>query len=464
MKLDTATMAATLQSYTCEMAEQVQRSNFALLSEIAAALIAAKERGATIFTAGNGGSAATASHICNDLAKGCRVENREGFKAECLVDSTPVLTCLANDFSYEDVFAIQLRTKAHRGDVLLVFSGSGNSPNIVRLLQTAREMGVFTIGFGGRNGGKMKPLCDLLLIAPTQSMEQLEDMHMLYAHALAYTLHQTLQDRFGIEYIHYRNAQHPITTALFDWDGTVSLIRQGWRDVMVPYFVEVLSALKTGENTPALTTLVEDFVDELTGKQTIFQCIRLAEEVAKRGGQPLQPLTYKQEYLRRLEATIAHRVQALQEGSMQPDEAMVPGSRQLLELLSAAGVHCHLASGTDEEDVRREAALLKVDHLFAGIHGARDEQQECSKEQVLQELFATGTLSPHQLVAFGDGYVEIELVHQLGGYTYGVASDEYRRMGISQWKRQRLLKAGADAIIPDFAEAGLLFKHLTQGV
>ena len=90
------------------------------------------------------------------LLKGARVCGREGFRAVCLNDSSPIVTCLANDFAYEDVYSIQLRTYAEPGDLLIVFSGSGNSPNIVKGLQTAREMGLTTVGFGGRDGGKMK--------------------------------------------------------------------------------------------------------------------------------------------------------------------------------------------------------------------------------------------------------------------------------------------------------------------
>ena len=98
--------------------------------------------------------------------EGCRVDGREGFRACCLNDPNAVVTCLSNDFSYEDVFAIQLRTLARRGDLLIVFSGSGNSPNILRACETAREMGMTVIGFGGRDGGKMKALCHICCWPP----------------------------------------------------------------------------------------------------------------------------------------------------------------------------------------------------------------------------------------------------------------------------------------------------------
>ena len=181
-----------LYDYAVDVAQRVVTSDFDTLAAIVERLVRVKTEGKTVYTAGNGGSAATASHTCNDLLKGCRINDREGFRAICLADSNAIVTCLANDFSYEDIFSIQLKTCAVKGDVLVAFSGSGNSPNIISALKTAREMGVDTIGFSGRDGGKMKGLCDLLLIAPTDSMEQLEDMHLLYEHAMICSIKEWL--------------------------------------------------------------------------------------------------------------------------------------------------------------------------------------------------------------------------------------------------------------------------------
>ena len=180
----TADIKKQLIDYTFDVTQRIVTSDFDLLAAIVQRLQQVKIDGKTIYTAGNGGSAATASHLCNDFVKGCRIGDQEGFRAFCLSDSNAILTCLSNDFNYEDIFSIQLKTYASKGDVLVVFSGSGHSPNIISVLKTAREMGVHTIGFSGRDGGKMKGLCDLLLIAPTDSMEQIEDMHLLYAHTM----------------------------------------------------------------------------------------------------------------------------------------------------------------------------------------------------------------------------------------------------------------------------------------
>ncbi|MBQ3823419.1 MAG: SIS domain-containing protein, partial [Thermoguttaceae bacterium] len=192
-----------LTKYAQQVASDLLRTKFDVLARIAGLILETKRTGKRIYTAGNGGSAATASHMCNDLMKGARVHGRVGFRAVCLNDSTPIVTCLANDFAYEDIYSIQLQTYADPGDLLIVFSGSGNSPNIVKGLQTARQMGLTTVGFGGRDGGKMKNFCDEILIAPTNSMEQLEDMHMLYEHAIVSLMQRVLPLNFDVEAINY---------------------------------------------------------------------------------------------------------------------------------------------------------------------------------------------------------------------------------------------------------------------
>jgi len=453
-------MERAMRAYTEDCAAKVTGSDFAVLSEIAAVIMETKHTGTRIFTVGNGGSAATASHVCNDLIKGCRVHNRRGFDAECLADSLPVVTCLSNDFSYEDVFRVQLETKAKAGDVLLAFSGSGDSENVVRAARTANAMGLTTCGFLGRDGGRLKPLCRLFVIAPTDSMEQLEDMHLVYTHALVSAIRAQLADLWDAEIVTpcYGRVFH---TALFDFDGTVSLIRQGWQEIMIPYFIEVLRKVSDGEPEEETERIVRDFVDLLTGKQTIFQCMRLDEEVVSRGGAHVDPLVYKREYLRRLEEHIRERKAGLANGAISPEECLVPGCRKLVEALRERGIRCYLASGTDEADVLREARLLGIDGLFeGGIHGARDEMLECSKELVIRSLLRDEGVKPEELLSFGDGYVEIELVKSVGGYAVGVATEEARKKGVNEWKRSRLLSAGAGMIIPDFSNVPALLNIL----
>jgi len=446
--------------YLKRVADGLCKTDAEVLEEMGRHIIGTKKTGARIFTAGNGGSAATASHFCNDLIKGCRVDGRTGFAATCLCDAMPVLTCLANDFCYEDVFDVMLRTHAKAGDKLVVFSGSGNSPNVVKAAQTAKAMGMEVLGLLGRDGGKLKPLCDLYCIAPTLSMEELEDMHMCYCHALVDYMRGILADMWDMEIINFCSGTG-FHSALLDFDGTVSLLREGWQQVMIPYFVEELSAADKTASNEDLTGLVTDFVDFLTGKQTIFQCMRLCEEIEKRGVKAKDPYEYKAEYLRRLHSRIKNRLQALKDKTAQPSEYLAPGALEFLAALKDKGVKLYLASGTDEVNVLEEARLLGADKFFdGGIFGAKDDMKGDVKESVIRGIIEKKGLGGEGLLVIGDGYVEIQLAKEFGGYAIAAATDEVRKKGVNAWKRKRLLAAGADMVIPDFVETERLMSFL----
>ena len=160
-----------------------------------------------------------------------------------------------------------------------------------------------------------------------------------------------------IEVLHADMPRGRFRSALFDFDGTLSLIREGWPQVMVPMMVEVLLQTGTGETEAELHRLVEAFVMRLTGRQTIYQMIHLAEEVRKRGGQPLDPVAYKHRYHELLMRRIQGRIADLEAGRARPAEWTVPGSHALLEGLRRRGVVLYLASGTDLHFVRHEARL-----------------------------------------------------------------------------------------------------------
>ena len=447
-------LSEKFRDYLTETAETVKKSDMKALSDIANKLIETKQSGGMVFTAGNGGSSATASHMVNDLTKGCRVYGREGFRAVCLSDSSTLLTCLENDFSYEEAYALCLKTLGKKGDALVVYSGSGNSPNVVAAAKYALEAGICVIGFLGRDGGKLKDLCDLYIIAPTDSMEMLEDAHMAYEHALTVVLADTLKDMWGMEILKLPQKNRVFKSALFDFDGTLSLIREGWQQIMIPYFCELLEACP--EKGGDIEFCVTDFVDKLTGKQTIFQCMQVAEEIKKRGGSPDEPMVYKTEYLRRLHEKIKDRKSGLKSGAISPEQMLVPGSTALLKKLAEAGLSIYCASGTDSDAVHEEAKLLGLDKYFgSNIYGALDEHATaCTKELVIGRILGSNNITGEELISFGDGYVEIELIANIGGYSVAVATDEKKRAGINEWKRNRLISAGASAVIPDFAEAG----------
>jgi len=264
----------------------------------------------------------------------------------------------------------------------------------------------------------------------------------------------------GIEVINAGIERGRIRHALFDFDGTISLIRQGWQDVMVPMMVDVLEDTGTDESREQLTALVRDFVDRLTGKQTIYQMIELARQVRERGGEAREPLEYKRRYLDLLWERIEHRVAGLKSGEIDPETMRVPGALGILQNLRERGVRCYLASGTDQPYVLDEAEALGVTGYFDGIHGALDDYENFSKAMVIEMIIEEHDLHGPELVGFGDGYVEIQNVADVGGIAIGVATDEERREGVDAWKRNRLIVAGADAIIPEFREHERLLRWL----
>jgi len=239
--------------------------------------------------------------------------------------------------------------------------------------------------------------------------------------------------------------------ALFDFDGTISIIRSGWIDVMAPMMVEMLLDLKTGETEAELDSLVREFIWRTTGKETIYQMMDFADHVRKRGGQVREPLEYKKMYLDRLWMKICGRIDDLKQGRVSPEQYMVPGARALLESLQERGLKLYLASGTDEIYMREEARLLDVARYFdGGVFGAQEDYKRFSKKILIQRIISNTDAGGPEIVGFGDGYVEIEEVKLVGGVTVGVATHEPECREIDPWKRQRLIGVGADYIVPNF--------------
>ncbi len=188
----------SVKAYLREVAEFLTKVPVSDLEAVADRLWRAYREGAQVFTCGNGGSAAAASHIVVDLAKGVDLPpGAPRFRAISLVDNVPALTAYANDLGYEHVFSEPLKNLARPGDVLLAVSGSGRSPNVLQALEAARGLGVSTIGLAGRDGGKMKELADICLVVPAQSMQQIEDVHLAILHALYLELKERAEAAAG---------------------------------------------------------------------------------------------------------------------------------------------------------------------------------------------------------------------------------------------------------------------------
>jgi phosphoglycolate phosphatase-like HAD superfamily hydrolase len=251
-----------------------------------------------------------------------------------------------------------------------------------------------------------------------------------------------------------------ISHVVFDFDGTLSLIRQGWPEVMVPMFTEVLPPLD-GETEGDRRRLAFEDIMRLNGKQTIYQMIQLAERVRERGGEPREPLWYKHEYLRRLDERIGERAEGLRRGTIRPDDLVVHGARALLEDLTRRGLTLYLASGTDEPFVKREAELLDLARYFGPhIYGAQDDYKTFSKKMVIERILRENEIPGDRLLSFGDGYVEIENTKEVGGLAVAVASDEANNGSgrMDEWKRERLAGVGADVVIPDYRDAAPLLE------
>jgi len=152
------------------------------LQELADAMWNCWDAGRKVLTAGNGGSASDAMHLAEELVVRF-VKNRRAFAAVALCDPT-VITCAGNDFGYESIFSRQVEALGKKGDVLIVFSTSGNSTNIVRALELAKSQGLVTAGLLGKDGGKAKSLCDIPLVVPASAPHRIQEGHKILYHTL----------------------------------------------------------------------------------------------------------------------------------------------------------------------------------------------------------------------------------------------------------------------------------------
>lgn len=254
-----------------------------------------------------------------------------------------------------------------------------------------------------------------------------------------------------------------IKYGLFDFDGTISILREGWQDIMHPVCVEMICGNTTP--TPEIEHEVREMIDETTGIQTILQMERLVEMVREKGLVPESEIQdaqgYKKVYLDRLMVPVRERLARLANGELSRENAMVKGAEDFLKIISQHdGIELYVFSGTDRDDVRNEANKLGVDHYFLEIWGALRTFAEYSKEKIINELVAKHNLHGPEVMAVGDGPVELRNVKAVGGIAVGVASDEKRGFGLDEEKRTRLIKAGADIIVPDFGEAQALAGYL----
>ncbi len=259
------------------------------------------------------------------------------------------------------------------------------------------------------------------------------------------------------------------THVIFDHDGTISTLRQGWEEIMEPMMVRCI--LGKGEADEPLYDHVEaavrEYIDRTTGIQTLVQMEGLVQLVRRFRCVPedeiLDAAGYKSLYNAELLSMVGRRIAKIGRGDLEREDFTVRRGPDFLRALVSRGLTLYLASGTDQTDLDRESAILGYRDLFGGrIFGAVGDVTKEAKRLVLERIHAEiGEGASARTLAFGDGPVEIRETHKRGGYTVGVASDEIRRYGLNPGKRRRLIEAGADLVIPDFCQMnrllGLLF-------
>lgn len=264
--------------------------------------------------------------------------------------------------------------------------------------------------------------------------------------------------------------QAKFTHAIFDHDGTVSTLRQGWEQIMEPMMIRAIlgDRFRTADETlyHKVVGQVREYIDKTTGIQTISQMEGLLTMVREFGcvpaAQMLNAAGYKAIYNAELMNLVRERIARLQRGELAVEDYTLKNAPDFLRALSSAGIKLYLASGTDMQDVINEARALGYADLFEGrIYGAEDHAAVEAKKVVLERILTEiGKDQAGRLITFGDGPVEIRATHKRGGSTVGLASDEVRRFGLNREKRARLIRAGADVIIPDYSQMSAILKFL----
>ncbi len=271
-----------------------------------------------------------------------------------------------------------------------------------------------------------------------------------------------------IEVIRRPKMDAPPTHAVFDHDGTLSTIRYGWEKIMAPMMIKAICGTTvfppisgTDSAFHDVSRDVHDYIDRTTGIQTIAQMQGLVSLVKEYGLNPvvLDAAGYKAVYNDELMTLVNSRIEPLTEGYLSASDLEIKNASRFIQTLERFGVEMHLVSGTDQMDVIREAILMDYSHHFSSINGSIGKIDVEAKSIILQRIFASISGAP-SVVVIGDGPVEIREGAKIGAFTIGIISDEVRRHGRNEAKRQRLIDAGADVLIPDFSDIKSVLKTL----
>ncbi len=261
----------------------------------------------------------------------------------------------------------------------------------------------------------------------------------------------------------FKNIEHIV----FDNDGTISTLRQGWEQIMEPVMVKAILGdhYQTSDESLYHKVLnrVREYIFKSTGIETLVQMEALVEIIKEFGivsqSQILDKFGYKKIYNDALMKVVNQRIEKFKRGELSIDDFTIKGSISFLKALNRKGVKLYLVSGTDEEDVKEEVDTLGYADLFTGgIYGALNDTKTSTKKRVIRRIITENKLDESKMAAVGDGPVELRESVKVNGIAVGVASDEVRRYGLNAEKRVRLIKAGAHIVIPDFSDTGNLWK------
>jgi len=262
-----------------------------------------------------------------------------------------------------------------------------------------------------------------------------------------------------------------IKHAVFDHDGTVSTLRQGWELVMAPVMMKAIlgDQYETADESlyDKVRDHIVDYIDKSTGIQTIVQMEALVEMVREFGFVPaeniLDKFGYKEIYNQALMEQVGGRVEKFNRRELDINDYTIKGSLEFIQALKQRGVKIYLASGTDRQDVETEAKALGYADLFdGGIYGSVGDITKYSKKMVIDNIMTDNQLQGPELAVFGDGPVELRECVKREGIAIGIATDEIRRHGLNVEKRTRLIKAGAHVVIPDFSKYQNLLQFLFE--
>ena len=332
-------------------------------------------------------------------------------------------------------------------------------------MQMAAEIGSYVAGV------TVQKLFQTGTASPEEILQIGSDPDFIYKPELAEDIrHANYLNGSEIEIITSWSEKINISHAIFDHDGTISTLREGWEQIMVPMMMKTILGEHFQDADEALYHKVHDrvieFVDKTTGIQTLVQMKGLVDLVREFGlvseEQILDEFGYKKIYNAELLKMVNEREAKLSSGELSVEDFTLKNAVKLLEKLHQSGVMLYLASGTDEEDVKNEARILGYDHLFEGrIYGAVGDVTKEAKKIVLDRILdIIGDSKTGQIATFGDGPVEIRETRKREGATIGIASNEVKRHSLNENKRSRLIKAGADVIIPDFSQLPKLLQLL----